>query len=461
MKAFRALSRVLLMASLVIAGLAIVLHRARACSETPDPCCRECEEEPPTEFCVPTPSDCDEQTSSAPIRYLDGVLKYKSPGLHIDGPGRGFSLRLGFNNHPHGVIDTDFGFGVNWWLEGVPFLEWRPNGNLMAVWGAMSVAEFAPAGAGEWEGLHGAKAGIAETTDGQETVFAMQGVYGTKAVFHHLDHPDPEKKGKAKKIVTPVGKEITFTYNLYGVDWIVDTNAYTWDFAYTPGGLLESVEILDGAVSLGLMEMEYYGYGARWGLSRDLKKVTVTEYTSSGSAVTKTAYYAYHTDAYLAHRLRFVLDPETYAAASQNGQLDLDIAYDEADDFRAVADYEFDYYTSGANYLRVSSEKVRSAGCDCGAGRETGVFLYAYTLQAENAQNPYNNWVTQVVQTNPDLTKKIVRVNKIGAPIDVITEVTVDETRRSMSSPRSRWMRPPSAGACTTCTLWSSVRAAA
>ena len=60
MNAFRALSRALLMASLVLAGLAIMLHHARACPRTGYPCCRVCEEEPPTELCVPTPSDCDE-----------------------------------------------------------------------------------------------------------------------------------------------------------------------------------------------------------------------------------------------------------------------------------------------------------------------------------------------------------------------------------------------------------------
>ncbi len=439
MNAFRHMTRILVVATAALAGLAVTIPHARACPETGNSCCSACGEQPPVELCVPKADACGEESSSAPVRYLDGVLKYKSPGLHVDGPGRGFSISLGFNNRPHGVLDTDFNCGVNWWLQGIPFLEQRPDGTIVAIWGSTSVAEFAQSG-NQWVGRHGVKAGIVSAVDDdQENVLVMQGVYGTKAYFHRLD-ADPAQRGKIKRIVTPGGEELSFTHGLAGVLTITDTNEYVWEFEYG-AGLLTAVTVVDPRVDplpvddvvLTRMELEYYTVGARWGLSRDLRSVTVFEYTSDGSAVSKTAYYAYYTDSGRAHRLRFILDPENYAFVSENGTIDLDVAYVEAADFQAVADYEIDYsYELGPDRFCVSTENVRSAGCDCGTGRDTGVFRYAYTFQAENPLAPYNSWVTQVEQTNPDDTKKIVRVNKIGAPIDVITEVaqTGQTTRR-------------------------------
>ncbi len=438
MNAFRHMTRILVLAAAALVGLAVTIPHARACPKTGNSCCSACGEQPPVELCVPKPDTCGEESSSAPVRYLDGVLKYKSPGLHVDGPGRGFSISLGFNNRPHGVLDTDFNCGVNWWLQGVPFLEQRPDGTLVAIWGSTSVAEFAQSGA-QWVGRHGVKAGIVSAVDGdQENVFVMQGVYGTKAYFHKFAEEVPvEQQGKVKRIVSPGGKALIFSHCADGVESVTDTNGYYWWFRYE-GGLLTGVEVIDKApepdMIVTMMELAYYGTGARWGLARDLKSVTITEYTSDSPSLefTRTAYYAYYTDSARAHRLRFVLDPETYADASSNGTVDLDVAYVEAAEFQAVADYEIDYYyLLGPDRFCVSTENVRSAGCDCTGGRDTGVFRYDYTFQAENPAAPYNSWVTQVEQTNPDNTKKIVRVNKIGAPIDVITEVLAgDITKR-------------------------------
>jgi len=361
------------------------------------------------------------------VRYLDGVLIYRTPALSFPGKGRSFSISLGYNNNPDGVLTTDFHCGVNWWLQGVPFIEQRPDGTLLLMWGATGKAEFAPAGAGKWVGLHGVSAQIVlqedELDEGQpkETVYALKGLYGGRAYFHLLDHPELYMRGKVKRIITRAGKEINFSYNQNGPQEIVDTNENHWNFVYDNNtGRLQAIYVWHPPYPLGEMTFEYYTGLGRCGSTGDLKTVTITEYTSSGQTVSRTFFFAYYTTTDKAHLLRFILQAESYERAASKG-----IDFDNPYQVQSFADFEFDYSFQGSRGRFVAVEKVRNGGCGCTGNAVLGEYRFSYRFQPENSQDPYNNWVTEVTQTNPDGTVKIVRVNKIGSPIDVVLKKTV------------------------------------
>ncbi len=347
----------------------------------------------------------ESETSSEPVRYMNGELRYSEMDLGVGGYGHAWGhTRIYANQLSHAV---DLGHGAYWLIKEHPYLIQKSDGEIVYVRGVNEVIWFTESG-GNYTPRYDIKASL--THDGGNDEFELVMPDGEVFLFHDFDQTSNPQG--AFKSHTTVGGQTTSVQSFTdgrieevqrSVTVDSDTTIESFYYEYDGNGQLQYVtlrrKVNAGSWSnIRRVEYSYYGSSEDYGNEGDLKTVK-RQLDNSGWVTLDTSYYRYYKDGDsngFAHGMKFIIGPEAYRRLDDAVANPLTATDAQVDDY---ADHYFEYDES----KRVTKEVTRG-------GTHTTTFAYAYS---GNANGP-NNWHYKTVETKSGGETVTVYTNHLG-----------------------------------------------
>lgn len=422
---------------------------------------------------TPYPGPTTVLTSSNPVRYSTGVLKYYSSDLASSAFGETFGLTRSYSNAAYNPGSTA---GQRWYVDQLSWLQFGLAGNQIE-WhgGASGSRQFrrdADATTADEDWYYGPSQTqdrlYYDKRDGAPGEFVFYASNGN--VLRYFDATNPNgPSGALKSIQYAGGGSMEVHYDSIsgrvtemvrrGVATtttdLVERIAFTYvdssDYGGKNVGMVEGATLARAFVSTGAAAPDssssswkisqsvtytyYTGDGSnQYGLEGDLRsaEIRTLNSTSGQLEVTSNKHYRYYTDSTTTgfkHGLKYVLDSDSYdrLAVISNPLTTSDT------EIARYADYYFEYgaYTgeTGKTEYRVTKEIVQGTSCSCVGSGGLGTYTFSYE---DNASYPSslttlearNTWKRKTVETLPDGLKKVAYTNRQG---QVILMVLVEQ----------------------------------
>ncbi|MGQ9592462.1 MAG: hypothetical protein ACUVYA_19450, partial [Planctomycetota bacterium] len=378
---------------------------------------------------------CVYVSSSQPVRYLDGLLLYRTPAVGFPSADGSWSFYLTYNNRPADAgASVDEHFGLNWYPS-IPRLEFRPSGAILLIADGHTVAEFVwDAGQGKYLAKHGVRAEITL----QSGYYRLRGPNGGVADFYAT----AVNRGKLGQTTSPYGRQWNFSYG-GGSDGrggtllsqIAEPGGYGWTFQWSSLGA-SRIDVQLGGTPLATIRFDYYEYeerddgpdgpktGPKRGSKGDLKRITIDDDPSDASSPEREIYFRYWVGGYDAeqnpgqtHDLRMVVGPMNGKVAAKEQGKGLDSISTET----LYANKYFDIYVQYDQEHRVWKEEVHNGACPCGGGRQIGEYVYQYSENPAQVSD-YDTPKYAVEQVSPDGSRRFVELNRVGSAIYVVQQ---------------------------------------
>jgi hypothetical protein len=324
--------------------------------------------------------------SFGPIQYFHGVVRYQADGISLPGPVFGFSHRPSYNNNhqngenaQHDDGNSDLPNGFNWHTGLLRLIDMGDDELRLVGEGNAASQYVLDGGAGFYKGKLGIDAKIDDNVTNRLALFTTAG-----AEVRFYDFSQGAKAGLFEKLITPKGQEITLSLNGDNLpDTLTDAGGRTWKYTYvTIDGKkrVSKLEVKVGTTLIGEVNYLYYGdtsetFASGSGTNGDLMRIVVKERDTGGSVgdVERTTLFRYYTSP--AHRLRYIVEPESYAALQASlGTTDpLEASDATIADF---ANYYFAYQSQKP--YRVTTARIRATGMGCGCGGTADEYTFSY-----------------------------------------------------------------------------------
>ena len=357
------------------------------------------------------------KVSPQPVRYMDGLLMYRTEAVSFPSVGGSFSFYLTYNNSP---IETDLSrddwVGYHWHMS-IPKLSFEGD-RVQLIFDGQEAVDFLY---DPQEDRYNGQDGIWSYILVENGYYKLVGTNGGEAVFYGPTYG--LIAGQIHTSKSPHGFTWTFSYDDANgkLTQITEPSGVGWSFIY--GGLngrLSKVEVRKGQTVLCEINLEYYIYGTTDGCPGDLKKYEIVE-KGNGVDIARTTYFRYYrgNSGYpgVDHDLRLVIGPMSARWAEYKEKQPIESISTDT----IINEAYYDIFATYDSLHRVVFEVVRTGGsCNCGGGSEVGSYAYAY--EQRQGDGDYNWPKYAVKQTNPDGSFIYVELNKVGSATTWIIE---------------------------------------
>jgi RHS repeat-associated protein len=373
------------------------------------------------------------------VRYFNGELQLFATDLASHGFGNPLQQKRQYSNQLSASVDL--GLGYNWLVQAWPYLTQDSSGAIAFVKSSRQALWFDLSG-GNYVARFGAKSTLTyDSTINQFSLAMPNGeIWRFKGFASSPTVSSSSSSSSSSAVVNaPPG---LFTSMIDRGGKITEVTQYT-----TGGriGIIQRQATLDGVeiteqfqyeydassqrttavthrrqsasgpwTDIRRVTYEYYGNSAVHGSAGDLMRVRRQTPSSSGWESTEITYYRYYLSGEskgFAHGLKFVVEPDGYAAMIADG---LDPLAANGTVLLQYAKYYFEY---GDNQ-RVTKEIV-----------DRGSLAYSFDYSTSSYNDSFNHWKRKTVETRPD-----------GATVTVFTNYIGQAMLNQLQSGTSNWI---------------------
>ncbi|WP_145349512.1 RHS repeat domain-containing protein [Roseimaritima multifibrata] len=365
--------------------------------------------------------------SERPVRYFNGELQLAVTDLRAPGASGPWAQRRQYSNQLSG--QTDIGLGYNWITEAWPYLLKGQDGEIAfarSTRNALWFDDVGSPGSPSFVGRFGAKSTLTHDCDNRRYVLSQP----TGEVWFFKDFGDEPCSSSSAMSSSSSNSSLPMPGQLLGMtdaagqqtevvkysdsgriqtiqrQTIVDTETVTTEFEYDFDAMGQTTSVTyrrqvddNGWVNVRRATYEYYDGSNANGSSGDLMRVRIQEPSGVTWANIQQSYYRYYKSGATSgfeHGLRYVVEPDGYAAMLANS---LDPTAVSNAVLLQYSKYCFEYDSQH----RVSREIVDR-------GAITIDFAYEQSLHAD----AFNNWSRKTTETRSDGRVQTVYTNYIG-----------------------------------------------